>query len=97
MVNKNRVYNKDPEVIEYWNIREYLNAFNQIESIKRSRLFSKQKGICPHCKGTIKQQDIQEQETHVHHVIPRSNGGKDSYSNLRLLHTECHREIHSSS
>lgn len=95
MVNKNRVYDKNPEVIKYWEKREYLNAFNQIESIKRSRLFSKQKGICPHCKGTIKLQDIQEQETHVHHVIPRSKGGNDNYSNLRLLHTECHREIHS--
>ena len=95
MVNKNRVYDKDPVVIGYWKMREYLNAFNQIESIKRSRLFSNQKGICPHCKGTIKQQDIQEQGTHVHHVIPRSKGGTDNYSNLRLIHTECHRETQS--
>jgi RNA-directed DNA polymerase len=97
-VNNNfRVYNRDPETRDYWNKREYVNAFNQIESVKRGRLFTNQRGKCPHCKGMITQEDIQRQETHVHHVIPKSEGGTDSYSNLRLLHTECHREIHSSS
>ena len=93
--NDHRIYNNDPITLIYWEKREYLNAFNQIESIKRSRLFSKQKGVCPHCKGIIKQQDIQEQGIHVHHVIPRSQSGTDNYSNLKLIHTECHREIHS--
>ncbi len=94
-VNNNfRVYNRDPETRDYWNKREYVNAFNQIESVKRGRLFTNQRGKCPHCKGMITQEDIQRQETHVHHVIPKSEGGTDSYSNLRLLHTECHREIH---
>ncbi len=97
MVSKNRVYDKDPVVIKYWKDREYLNAFNQIESIKRKRLFSKQKGICPQCKGTILQQDIQERKTHIHHVTPRSQGGNDNYSNLQLIHTECHKEIHANS
>ena len=92
--NDHRVYNNDPTTLEYWNKREYLNAYNQIESVKRSRLFPKQKGKCPHCKGIISQQDIQDSETHVHHVIPKSQGGTDSYSNLRLIHSECHREIH---
>ncbi len=93
--SKFRVYDRNPETLEYWNKREYLNAFNQIESVKRGRLFANQRGKCPHCKGIITQEDIQRQETHVHHVIPRSDGGTDNYSNLRLLHTECHREIHS--
>ena len=92
--NDFRVYNKDPKSLEYWSKREYLSAFNQIESVKRGRLFANQRGRCPHCKGIITQGDIQGQETHVHHVIPRSESGTDSYSNLRLLHTECHREIH---
>lgn len=92
--SKFRVYDRNSETLEYWNKREYLNAFNQIESVKRGRLFTNQRGKCPHCKGTITQEDIKGQETHVHHVIPKSEGGTDSYSNLRLLHTECHREIH---
>ena len=60
--NDHRVYNNDPTTLEYWNKREYLNAYNQIESVKRSRLFPKQKGKCPHCKGIISQQDIQDSE-----------------------------------
>ena len=92
--NDHRAYNDDPITLEYWEKREYLNAYNQIESVKRSRLFSKQKSKCPHCKGIISQQNIQDSETHVHHVIPKSKGGTDSYSNLRLIHSECHREIH---
>ena len=92
--NEYRVYDGDSKTLEYWNKREYLNAFNQIESVKRGRLFANQRGKCPYCKGMITQEDIQGQDTHVHHVIPKSEGGTDSYSNLRLLHSECHREIH---
>lgn len=92
--NDYRVYDRDPETLEYWNKREYLNAFDQIESVKRKRLFQKQKGKCPHCKGVITRDDICEQGTHVHHVIPKSDSGTDNYSNLRLVHTECHRQIH---
>ena len=92
--NDYRVYNNNPTNLAYWEKREYLNAYNQIESVKRSRLFSKQKGKCPHCNGIISQQNIQDSETHVHHVIPKSQSGTDSYSNLKLLHSECHREIH---
>lgn len=92
--NAYRVYDRDPKTLEYWNKREYVNAFNQIESVRRGRLFTNQRGECPHCKGIITQEDIQGQETHVHHVKPKSEGGTNSYSNLRLLHSECHREIH---
>ena len=92
--NDYRVYDRDPKTLEYWNKREYLNAFDQIESGKRKRLFQQQKGKCPHCKGVITRDDIYEQRTHVHHVVPKSEGGTDNYSNLRLVHIECHREIH---
>ena len=94
--NNFRVYDRNPETIEYWRKREYLNAYDQIESVKKRKLFAKQKGKCPHCKGDILQEDIRRRETHIHHVKPRSEGGNDSHSNLRLLHAECHREIHGS-
>ena len=92
--NDYRVYDRDPKTIEYWAKREYLNAFSQIESVRKGRLFKRQRGECPHCKGVITRDDIHEQGTHVHHVIPKSEDGTESYSNLRLVHTECHREIH---
>ena len=54
-------------------------------------LYKKQKGICPQCEIPFCLDDKWE----IHHVIPKAQGGTDEQSNLRLLHAECHREIHS--
>lgn len=94
LVKNYRVYDSNPEVMEYWNKREYTNAFAQIESVRISRLFRSQQGNCPYCNGAITQDDIKEREVQVHHLKPISQGGNQSYSNLRLLHYKCHREIH---
>lgn len=53
-----------------------------------ARLMKKQKGMCPHCNLYIRSEDLIE----VDHIIPRSQGGKDIYSNLQLLHRHCHDE-----
>ena len=54
-------------------------------------LYKEQDGICPICH-----QEITEiTEWHRHHIIWRSNGGKDTIENLVLLHPECHRQVHS--
>jgi RNA-directed DNA polymerase len=54
-------------------------------------LYKEQEGICPICH-----QEITEiTEWHRHHIIWRSNGGKDTTDNLVLLHPECHRQVHS--
>jgi Retron-type reverse transcriptase len=54
-------------------------------------LYREQEGICPIC-----QQEITEiTEWHRHHLIWKSNGGKDTTENLVLLHPECHRQVHS--
>ena len=94
LVKNHRVYDSDPKIMEYWNRREYENAYAQIESVRISRLFRSQKGICPYCNGTITQDDISKREVHVHHMKPISQGGNERYSNLRLIHSECHKEIH---
>ena len=31
---------------------------------------------------------------HVHHRIPRDQGGTDAFGNLALLHPNCHRQLH---
>ena len=101
MVNrKYRVYDKDPKTQEYWKKREFTNAFDQIPSIKARKLYEKQKGICSYCKRPLitEQKVCVEQEIdntlHAHHILPTSMGGTDSHSNLRLIHIECHKEIH---
>ena len=54
-------------------------------------LYREQDGICPICR-----QEITEiTEWHRHHIIRRSNGGKNTAETLVLLHPECHRQAHS--
>ncbi|MHC5756546.1 HNH endonuclease [Nostoc sp.] len=46
----------------------------------------KQKGKCTHCSLFFRESDVLE----VDHKIPKSQGGKDIYDNLQLLHRHCH-------
>ena len=32
---------------------------------------------------------------HIHHLLPRIQGGSDRVNNLILLHANCHRQVHS--
>ena len=93
MVKKGRrVYNPDDS--EYWNKREYTNAFNQIASVRMRRLYRRQTGKCDICRLPMSQNDIENSSLHTHHMKPRSLGGTESYSNLRLLHGDCHTKLH---
>lgn len=90
-----RVHESSPEAIEYWQNREFKNAKNSIFGSKvLTQLFHKQKGKCPYCKMGITDVDIKEVNVHKHHMQPRSQGGNYKLSNLRLVHADCHREIH---
>ena len=53
-------------------------------------LWKRQGGKCPHCGQAISV----EGRTHTHHMIYRVMGGPDTQDNLRLLHPECHRQLH---
>lgn len=55
------------------------------------RLWWRQDKECPNCHEKI----TEETGWHVHHILPKSEGGKDNMSNLVLLHPNCHRQIHS--
>ena len=90
-----RVYDSNPEVIKYWEKREYINAYNQITSVKWQRLFTKQKGKCYYCSSLIEKDDIANGRVHTHHVKPISQGGERyNYRNLKLVHQPCHVDIH---
>ncbi|MDT9196249.1 MULTISPECIES: HNH endonuclease signature motif containing protein, partial [unclassified Limnospira] len=47
-----------------------------------AKLLKKQKGKCKWCGLYVAPTDIVE----VDHIVPRSQGGKDEYKNLQLLH-----------
>jgi RNA-directed DNA polymerase len=55
------------------------------------RLWWRQDKECPNCHEKI----TEETGWHVHHILSKSEGGKDNHSNLVLLHPNCHRQIHS--
>ena len=55
----------------------------------RSYLMAREQGKCQFCGG-----DFIGRSAHIHHIIPRSEGGTDRVSNLALLHKECHEKIH---
>lgn len=50
-----------------------------------------QYGICPICEGDLFEPG---EEIHLHHILPRSLGGKSIFSNLVYLHIACHYKIH---
>ncbi len=67
----------------YWSTRRG----QDIEAPTRvAKLLKKQKGKCPYCGQYFTSNDLLE----VDHIIPRSQGGKDEYKNLQLLHAHCH-------
>ena len=61
----------------------------------RTRLLSlwkAQQQRCPNCRERI----TKESGWHVHHILPKAQGGTDDQANLMLLHPNCHRQIHNS-
>lgn len=55
----------------------------------RISLYSGQMGKC-----AVTGRQLELNEIHCHHKKPRSLGGDDSYSNLKIIHVEVHRLIH---
>lgn len=54
------------------------------------QLYTRQNGICPHCDKIMAEKD----DIQIHHHIPVKDGGSNLHKNLKLMHTQCHRQIH---
>jgi len=67
----------------YWGTR--MGQYPDIRANVATAL-KKQKGKCSYCGLYFKETDIVE----VDHILPRSKGGKNTHSNLQLLHGHCH-------
>ena len=89
-----RVYENSEKSIVYWQKRDYVNSLIRITSEGFSRLYRQQKGLCSYCKGHISADEITDRKLHTHHVIPLAEGGSNKLNNLRLMHAECHKEMH---
>jgi RNA-directed DNA polymerase len=67
----------------YWSTRM---GKNPEMPTKVAILLKRQKGKCTHCDLFFRENDVLE----VDHKIPKSQGGKDIYDNMQLLHRHCH-------
>ncbi|MGB3206072.1 MAG: group II intron reverse transcriptase/maturase [Crinalium sp.] len=86
---KGRASKDDPSLKDYWEKREKEKTKNLPPSFQK--IAKKQKHKCPVCLESINNGE----ETHIHHIKPKSQGGSNSYDNLQLLHYYCHALIHS--
>jgi len=81
----------DVEWEEYFEKRTQLKMQSTFKgNMKLLNIWRKQNGKCPNCKQTVSL----ETEWETHHIVPRSQGGKDIASNLLMLHPNCHRQLH---
>ena len=82
----------DPSLIDYWEKRRNKNSKSEVEKFnkKSQRIVSKQNHKCPICGQTL----YNNEPLHLHHVIPKKDGGKDTLNNLVYLHTYCHHKTH---
>ncbi len=78
----------DRRLKDYWMKRQAAKARDL--TFSKQRLAKRQKGRCPECGESL----FNDEERQVHHLLARSRGGKDSYSNLVLVHLFCHQQIH---
>ena len=67
----------------YWGqrLRRYAGKSNRVMALLR-----RQRGLCQTCKLAFGFDCVLE----VDHIEPLSQGGKDQYNNLQLLHAHCH-------
>jgi RNA-directed DNA polymerase len=80
----------DPTLKDYWLTRASSEAKDLIPSYQK--VAKNQQFVCLRCGESL----FNGEETHLHHLIPRSQGGKDTYKNLEYLHLYCHQQVHTS-
>jgi RNA-directed DNA polymerase len=78
----------DPCLTEYWAWRHAEKRKDLVPSLQK--IAQNQKCVCQVCGESL----FNGEELHTHHVIPKSQGGKDTDKNLRLVHLYCHQQIH---
>ena len=80
----------DPAFESYFEQRNFTLWDTSNRNRKVAGLFHRQKARCPVCKLPM----LIESSYDVHHIKPVTMGGKDTFNNLVLLHTDCHRLLH---
>jgi RNA-directed DNA polymerase len=80
-----------PQWEDYLAERHVQQGANSLNGRRRLlRLWLSQDGLCLECGAPI----TRETGWEVHHTDRRVDGGSERYSNLRMLHPNCHRQHH---
>ncbi|MEW1687516.1 group II intron reverse transcriptase/maturase [Streptomyces sp. NPDC091265] len=98
----------DPSLIGYWQNRRRKQVPPPMDRTSLY-LAARQRGVCPLCKqalivGAEYEPDsprewmnwfsASKKMLHKHHFTYRRDGGSDERTNLRLVHSDCHRQHH---
>ena len=80
-----------PALRGYWKHREVAKG-KTLHAPSMQKLAHHQKHVCPVCGQSL----YTDEELHKHHILPKRQGGQDTYTNLRLVHLYCHQQWHDS-
>jgi 5-methylcytosine-specific restriction endonuclease McrA len=90
---------EDEEIGNQKGIYDYILTRNErslnlrtFDDKTKRRIYEKQKGICPHCKGENKNKKWKFEEMEGDHKDLWSEGGKTIPENCQMLCKDCHRE-----
>lgn len=59
------------------------------------KILKRQAYICPVCQESLKDINLEFETLDIHHLKHKSQKGKDTYDNLIICHSTCHRVAHS--
>jgi RNA-directed DNA polymerase len=81
----------DPKLESYFEDRLGWKMMDNLKGRGKLRyLWWNQEGNCPNCGQKI----TKGTGWNIHHLLPKSEGGKDNLRNLVLVHPNCHKQIH---
>ena len=82
----------DPTLKEYWEKRNKTRQKSEAIkwNAKQEQVAYKQDYKCPLCKQSL----FNNEELHLHHIVPKCKGGKDTLNNLVWVHLFCHHKVH---
>jgi len=78
----------DPTLRAYWASRNKAKAKDHAP--RWQDVAARQDDACPGCGQPL----FNGEELHLHHIVPRAEGGDDRLTNLLLFHPFCHQQVH---
>lgn len=82
----------DPNLRDYWEKRRNTRSIDEASKFNKTKenVAKLQEYRCSVCGESL----FNDEPIELHHIIPRSKGGKDEIKNLTWLHKYCHNKVH---